>query len=373
MQTQERKMDIKNLTMGDLRYMEKNYGIHLGYDEKAIILNEQARMSFDAQITAQPGLVTTPSGAIPWYLTNFIDPKIIEIIFAPNKAAEIMGEMKKGDWTTNTATFIVTENTGEVSSYGDFNENGSSGLNVNFPQRQSYHYQNISQYGEKQQDQYALARVDYASKINESSIVTLNKFQNQTYFFGLAPLQLYGLINEPSLPAALTPGVKAYNSNSSGPWITAGSVTATANEMFTDVLALFQALQSQSDGVIEYDTPMVLAMAPESQGALLSWNAPYNSINAEELIKKTFPNLRIETAVQYKTANNGLSGNLMQLIATEVDGPAGRQQTGTMAFTEKMRAHRIVPAMSSFKQKKSQGTWGFILFVPFAVAQMLGI
>lgn len=365
-------MDISNLSMADLRYFERKYGVHLGYDEKVVILTQQALMNFDAQISAQPGLVSTPSGGIPWYLSNYMDPKIIEVIFAPNKGKDIMGEAKKGDWTTNTATFMLTENTGEVSSYGDYSENGSAGVNVNFPQRQSYHYQTISQYGEKQQETYALAKVDYATKINESSIVTLNKFQNQTYFFGLAPLQLYGLINEPSLPAALTPGVKAYNSGS-GPWITSGTVTATANEMFADVQALFLSLQSASQGVIQSDTPMVLALSPESHGALLSWNAPYNSITAKALLQATFPNLRFEQAVQYKTANNGLSGNLMQLIATEVNGDNGKQQTGTMAFTEKLRAHRIIPGMSSFKQKKSQGTWGFVLFIPFAIAQMLGI
>ena len=46
---------------------------------------------------------------------NYIDPDFIEVLTTPNKAAVILGEAKKGDWTTMTATFPVIESTGEVS------------------------------------------------------------------------------------------------------------------------------------------------------------------------------------------------------------------------------------------------------------------
>ena len=36
-------------------------------------------------------------------------------------------------------------------------------------------------------------------------------------------------------------------------------------------------------------------------------------------------------------------------------------------------AHPIVVGASSFKQKKSQGTWGTVIFRPFLIAQMLAI
>jgi hypothetical protein len=38
-----------------------------------------------------------------------------------------------------------------------------------------------------------------------------------------------------------------------------------------------------------------------------------------------------------------------------------------------MRAHAVVKDTSAFKQKKSQGTWGAIIFQPFAIAQMIGV
>jgi hypothetical protein len=59
----------------------------------------------------------------------------------------------------------------------------------------------------------------------------------------------------------------------------------------------------------------------------------------------------------------------MQLILEEVDGT----KTTYSAFTEKMRAHPVIPDLSSWKQKKSAGTWGTIIRRPICIAQMLGI
>jgi hypothetical protein len=315
-------------------------------------------------LDAQPALVTVSNSGIPAYLANYIDPNFVKVLLAPNKAAKIFGESKKGDWTTVSAMFPLIENQGEVSSYGDYSQNGSVGANANFPYRQSYHYQTITQWGEKQLAMTALAKIDWAARLNTASAVVLDKFQNNTYFYGVAGLQNYGLLNDPSLNAPIAPGPKAFNGNASGPWVTNGITTATANEIYTDLQSLFAQLVLQSDGLVEMDTKMVLAMSPASSVALTTTNQ-YN-VNVFDLLKKNFPNIRIETAMQYFQTT---AGNLVQLIAEEVDG----QETGFCAFTEKMRAHAIIRETSAFHQKKSQGTWGAVILQPFAIAQMVGV
>lgn len=309
---------------------------------------------------AQPQLVTVSNSGIPSYLTNYIDPKLIEILVAPNKAAEIFGEVKKGDWTTLTATFPVIEHAGEVSSYGDWNNNGSTSANPTFPQRQSYHYQTMTQWGERQLEMAAAAKIDWASRLNIASVMVLDKFQNQSYFFGIAGLQNYGLLNDPTLSAALTPGVKAVNTPK---WINAGIVTATANEIYTDLQSLYSQLVAQSQGIIDENTPVVVAMSPAVSIALTATNS-FN-VNVKDLLRKNFPNITFETAPQYATT----AGQLVQMIAKTVEN----QETGYCAFTEKLRAHAVVKDTSAFKQKKSQGTWGAIIFQPFAIAQMIGV
>ena len=92
-------------------------------------------------LDAQPELVTAANAGILSLFTTYVDPNNIEILVAPTKAAELYGETKKGTWVSDTAMFITIERTGEVSSYGDFSQDGTAGANANFPQRQSYLFQ----------------------------------------------------------------------------------------------------------------------------------------------------------------------------------------------------------------------------------------
>lgn len=303
-----------------------------------------SRMAFDAQ----PELITTPNAGIPAFLSNFLDPKLIEVLVSPMKAAEIGGETKKGDWTTTVATFAIVESTGEVSSYGDYSNNGSAEANTNFPQVQSYHYQTFSQWGEKQLAVNALAKIDLAARVNIASALVLNKFQNQSYFFGIDGLQNYGMLNNPQLSAPIVPTT---------PW-----VSAAPDVIYADIVRLFAQLQTQANGTIDADAGMCLALSPTNAVQLNKTNS-FN-VNVYDQIRKNYPNLRVVTAPEYSTA----AGELVQLIVDEVEG----QETWTNAFTEKLRAHAMIVAPSSYMQKKSQGTFGNVLFRPVFIAQMLG-
>lgn len=310
---------------------------------------------------AQPSLVTVSNSGIPAFLSTYIDPKLIEILVAPMKAAEVCGEeIKKGDWTTETAMFPVVESTGEVSSYGDYNSNGFAGANTNFPQRQSYHYQVVTQWGERELEKAALARIDWANRLNIASILTLNKFQNKTYFFGVAGLQNYGMLNDPALLPSITPEVKAAGGTA---WLVNNKKNATALEVIADIQSLYAQLQTQANGLVELDTPMTLAMSPVSEVAL-TFTTDFN-VSVADILKKNFPKMTTKTAPEYAT----VSGNLVQLSADDLEG----QRTRSVAFTEKLRAHPIIIRESSFVQKKSQGTWGAINFRPIFVASLLGV
>ena len=304
---------------------------------------------------AQPTLVTVSNNGIPAFLSNWMDPRVITVLVTPNKAALILGEEKKGDWVTRTATFPMIESTGQVSSYGDFSKAGTTSANVQFPQRQSFHYQTLTEWGEKQLAEAGLAKIDWASRLNIASVMVLDKFQNNSYFFGIGGLQNYGLLNDPALPAAIAPGTKVAGGTS---W-----TLATPNETYADIQKLFAQLVAQTGGLVEQDAKMVIGTTPGV--AIYLSNKNSFGLSVYDMLKSTFPNIRFETATQYAT----IGGNVVQLIATELEG----QETGTCAFTEKMRAHQVIADVSSFKQKKSQGTWGAIIYLPAAFAQMIGV
>ena len=147
-----------------LEAVSRKWGINFMGVDAQLQRTEKERGGLLA-MDAQPELVTISNSGIPAFLSTYIDPKVIEVLVAPMKATEIVGEeTKKGDWTLETSMFPIVESTGMVSSYGDYSESGIAGANVNWVQRQSYTYQVITQWGERELEKMGLARIDWANR-----------------------------------------------------------------------------------------------------------------------------------------------------------------------------------------------------------------
>ncbi len=318
---------------------------------------------FAGALDADPGLITVSNAGIPAFLTLYQDPRLIDIIVAPMKAVEAVGsEVKKGDWASDTALFQTLEMTGETTAYGDYNESGNAGVNTNFPQRQSFHFQTFTRYGERELERAGLAKMDLANQKNRASALVLNKAQNKSYLFGITGLQNYGMLNDPSLDAALTPITKAAGGTL---WTTtAGAQNATMLEVYADINKMFYNLQKKLNGNLSVEDKMTLIMSNKAQIALQYANT-YNTQTVKQLIEAVYPNLKFVFVPEYSTD----SGELVQLVVDAVNG----QPTWECAFTEKMRAHPMQVKSSSFEQKKSCGTWGTIIYMPVGIEQMLGV
>jgi hypothetical protein len=326
-----------------------------------------SRLAMDAA----GNLTTDPNAALPSLLTTAIDPDVIRVVFAPLQIAKILGgERKAGDWLEETRIFPVIEEEGEISSYDDFSNNGRTGINFNYPQFQSYLYQTFVAYGERETERAGLMRINYVGELTGAASGLLNRFGNLVYAFGLSGLQNYGILNNPYLSAYLSPAIKAWGGTS---WFNAGSPAATANEVYNDFLAVVEQIISQTNGAVEMDTPMTAALSPQSMLAMKFANS--FGVTVAALLKDGFPNMKIMSAPQYgqKTSNNNqgysLIGNAFQIIVDKIDN----QKVAYPAFNEKLRAHKLIPESSSWKQKMTSGVWGTILRMPIGVSGMLGV
>lgn len=347
------------------------------FEDRGVILSgavsylpTEFRRNFSLAMDAYPTVGTDPNAAIMSMLTMFVDPSIYEYLFSPLKIAEYLGEKKTGDWTTDTAAFPVVEHTGQTSSYTDWSNNGVSKANANWPQRQAYHFQTFVQYGDRELARASLAKLNWVSELDRSAAQQLNIYSNFTYAYGVKGLQNYGCTNDPNLPAALTPAVKAAGGVT---WFTAGgTANATANEVYNDILALFTSLVQANSGLIDADSKMTLGIGPGSATALQFTNT--FGLNVKALLKENFLNLKIVTIPQFgtQTATNNQgnpAGNLIQLKADSVES----QETAYAAFTEKLRTFPIVREPSAYKQKQMSGTFGAIIRMPVGFSQMLGV
>jgi hypothetical protein len=112
------------------------------------------------------------------------------------------------------------------------------------------------------------------------------------------------------------------------------------------------------------DDELVVGMHSVSENYLANTNT-FGMVSAWELVKKTYPKLRVQQAPQF------LSGTTysVQMIAPEIQG----QRTVEIGFNEKMRAHRMIYATSSARQKKTSGTEGALIYRPVGMTIMSGI
>jgi hypothetical protein len=175
----------------------------------------------------------------------------------------------------------------------------------------------------------------------------------------------------PVLAAALTPATKAAGGVT---WFTAGgSPNASANEVYNDIVAMVTQLVAQTNGALNIKSPMTLAMSPQSEIAMTFANS--FGVYVEALLKKGYPAMKVKTAPQYgqQTTTNpqgySTAGNFVQLIADKLQG----QTVAYCAYNEKLRAHKIVPKLSSWEQKETSGTWGSVIRTPAGIASMLGV
>lgn len=310
-----------------------------------------------ARIAQDAALITTPNTTVPAEFLAYVDPMVIEILTAPRRAREIFSEEKKGDWTTPYAKWRMDEITGSTQPYSDYANGTTSGVNSEWQTRPQYVFQTSITYGDLEVAMSSAVKVNLAASKQRAAARVIDIDQNRFYLLGVAGREIYGILNDPNLPASIPAG--ATGTGGSTKW-----ADKTTTQIYNDILALFAQLTEQTQGLIDRDTPLKLCLSPEMSvrlGAATDFN-----VSVLDMLKKYFSRLDIVVLPELHSAT---AGETVLLVAPEVAG----QKTGLLAFGEKIRAGRIVPDMSSFRQKYIGSTYGGIVLQPWAFASMTGM
>ena len=261
-----------------------------------------------ARIAEDAALVTTPNTTVPAELLAYIDPMVIEIMTAPRRAREIFGEEKKGDWTTPYAKWRADEMTGRTEPYSDYANGTTSGVNSEWQTRPQYIFQTSITYGDLEVAMSSAAKVNLAASKQRAAANVIDIDQNRFYLLGVAGKEIYGILNDPNLPDAITAG--ATGTGSSTKW-----ADKTTTQIYNDILALFAELSSQSSGLIDRDTPLKLCLSPEMAvrlGAATDFN-----VSVLDMLTRYFSNISIVTVPELHSMT---AGETVFLIAPEVNG-----------------------------------------------------
>src|SRR6478609_8985147 len=106
-------------------------GIHLNGVQ--MYMPDEFRADFRYALDAQPQLTAAAVGGIPAYLTTMI------------------------------------EHAGEVSSYGDWNNNGNVSVNPSWTHRQSYLFQTVKQYGDREVERADRGQLDWVAELDRAA------------------------------------------------------------------------------------------------------------------------------------------------------------------------------------------------------------
>lgn len=302
-------------------------------------------------------LVTIPNTTVPAELTAYYDPRIIDIVTRPRKAREIFNEVQKGDWTTSHAKFRMNELTGSTQPYTDFGQSRTSGVNYNWITRQQYVFQTLIEYGDYEEAVSSVAKIQLAADKQRAAAHVIDVDSNLFYLLGVAGMDIYGILNAPNMGPSIAP----LPSGAGGSVLWADKNT---QEIYEDILALHEQLVSQGEGWIDQSSALTLVISPEAAVAL--GKATDHNISVQDMLNKYFSNLKIVTLPEL---SNDTSGELMFLIANEMSG----NPTGELGFSDKVRAGRVIPDVSSFRQKWTSTTYGAIIYYTFGMASMRGI
>ena len=305
----------------------------------------------------QPGmaqdaaLISTANTTVPVELTAYIDPRVVEIMTAVRNARALFNEVQKGDWTTTYDKWAVSEFTGSSQPYTDYANSTTSGVNYDWMSREQYVFQTTITYGDKEVDVSAKAKIDLASQKQLSAANTLDIDSNKFALLGVSGRAIYGVLNDPNLPASEALGTA---------W-----TSANAEAIFNDINSkLFAKLSTRSGGHITYDTPLKLAVSPASIAYLGKTNSYGKTVM--EMLKNQFTNLEVVTIPELASLS---AGDTIFMIAPELDG----MPSAELPFGVKMRAGRLVPGLSHWSQKYVASTYGGIVYRPFCFASIYGM
>ncbi|PLJ70733.1 major capsid family protein [Klebsiella quasipneumoniae] len=331
----------------------KRYGFNFGNSARLWITQDGM-----PQILQDAALITQANSTIPAELLAYIDPTVIEIMTAPRNARELYAEEKRGDWTTPYFKWRADEPTGNTAAYSDFGQFGVAGVNSEWHTREQYRFQTIIEYGDLEQDMAAQAKINLAAAKQRAAATTIDIDANKFYLLGVEGKEIYGALNDPNLPAAVTP-------------ISVSGTTAWSGKdaiaRYNDVIKLFTQLVTQLNGLVDEKSRLKIVSSPATRALLAAPTAL--GLTTMRMLEDYFPNAEFVSLPQLGAAYAPAASETLMIIAPEVLG----NETGLLGFGEKIRMGRIVPSLSSFAQKVSGTTYGGVIRVPAAVAQMTGI
>lgn len=252
-----------------------------------------------------------------------------------------------------------------MTPYSDFAENVSTDVNVDYPTRENFLFQTVIKYGDREVGLAAKAKLNVVSSKQQASAYVMAMAHNKFALYGVEGKKVYGLLNDPNLNASISPISITTGSTANSTWTAkcAAQPEKTANIVYNDINKLWAEISKNNGGLVDQNSRIILAVSNTRAPYLTEPNS--FGLTAMTMLKQSFPNIEVVQLPELTTT----AGEMLYMTVPDLFGI----ETGICAFSEKYFLGRVVPEMSSYKQKVVGGTWGAVIRRPSLVATMLGV
>lgn len=324
------------------------------------------RYAMDA---APQGLIGANNIGVPAQWFNLVDPQIIEVLYTPLTATQLLPERKEGDFTTDNITLTLSEMAGDVTAYSDFTSNFSASTNFTYPSRQTYRYQTGYMYGNLEVERAAIAKIQLVSERQNAATNIMARAANKFYLYGVQGMTIYGILNAPELDAPIEPEEVTSLTDGSTKLTTWAEkmtdVQGAPTHIYNDVMALVNEISTKTQGAVDlHNCSFTLAYPPTLYKCLTATNN--FKVSVMETLQGVMPGLKLVQVPELEAEE----GNQIMLICNDAPGYGS---PGFCIFTEKMRMSPVIADVNSYKQTMAAATAGAIITRPMLIASMSGV
>jgi hypothetical protein len=282
---------------------------------------------------------------------------------------EVSHSFQQGTFGITNIKIPTISFSNNYSLYADYSAQGDANINVNWVDRQVVNFERTLLYGDLAIAQMSMGKVDYIGRLREGTMRQIKLHQDALGFFGYsANMNIYGLLNDPSLYATITAGQKAGapSGSTSTLW-----EYGTFFEIIADIISLRQAITSRAGGQDDDDASCFLLLPPAVWQYLLT-TSPLGNITVKDWLEKNYKNMRLIKAPLLQGTGTPIGSstpNQCVLIFETIDG----QECLLNSFVTLYNSHGVVRQASSYQEKISYSLGGAIVSNGIGIQIMTGI
>lgn len=365
-------------------------GLQVAYDTMSgtslapIIAKDQAEASLIRQAYESLGgraaddtyAFNIPSSGVPLPLLTIWTTRMIEQLYKTMTLSKLAGSWQQGAPGVQEIKIPTIQFAGQVGIYDDMSMNGGTSINTNWVTRNIAYFEESLVWGDMQQAQYGIAKIDYANKLREAMTITISQFQNDLGFQGYTGIpaadnpHLFGILNEPNLNAAVTLPVDGQVPGTLTP--TAAWTGKDFNQLCRDFRLLVGQVLQQAEGHVDLNTKGIMGLPPSAFVALSTPN-PLSSVTFIEFLKDAYPNIEIVQVPNFEASMVTTGVTTGQTVVMLLFQHPNGEMPYDELFVTKWQGHRPIPQASSISEKVSFGLGGVILKYPLLVTYAYGV